>query len=75
MDWGCEESSVGLDRLATRDEVRSAMSFSSPSALEFVGLRADFSAMHPDSTGRAPNLREEIEWSVIAGEMRDCIGN
>ena len=75
MDWGCMESSVGLDRLATRDEVRSAMSFSSPGALEFVGLRDDFSAMAPDSSGRAPILREEIEWLMIAGEMRDRVGN
>jgi hypothetical protein len=75
MNCGCIESSVGLDRLATQEEVRSAMSFSSPSALEFVGLRDDFSAMDPDSSGRAPNLREEIEWLMIVGEMRDCVGN
>ena len=75
MNSKCTESSVGLDRLATQDEVRSAMSLSSPAALEFVGLRDDFSEADPDSTGRAPNLREQIEWLMIVGEMRDRIGN
>jgi hypothetical protein len=73
MNCGCIESSVGLDRLATQDEVRSAMSLSSPSALEF--LRDDFSAVDPDSNVRASNLREEREWLMIVGQMRDCICN
>jgi len=63
------ESSFGLDRLATQDEVRRAMSSSSRRGLEFVGLRDDFSEMDPGSSGRAPNLREEIEWLMIAREM------
>jgi hypothetical protein len=75
MNSKCMESSVGLDRLATQDEVRSAMSFSSPAALEFVGLRDDFTAMDPDSSGHAAKLCEEIEWLMIVGEMRDSISN
>lgn len=75
MNCGCLESSVGLDRLATQDEVRSAISFSSPGGLEFFGLRDNFSEMNSDASRRAPNLREELEWLMIVGEMRDCIGN
>jgi len=47
----------------------------SPGALEFVGLRDDFSEMDSDASGRAPNLREEIEWLMIAREMQDCVDN
>jgi hypothetical protein len=68
-------SSFGLDRLATQDEVRRAMSFSTPCALEFVGLRDDFSEVDSDASGREPKLREEIEWLMIAREMRDCVNN
>jgi hypothetical protein len=75
MNCGCIESSVGLDRLATQDEVRRAMSSSSPRALEFIGLRDDFSEMDPDASGRAPNLREAIEWLTIARETQDLIRN
>jgi hypothetical protein len=80
------ESFVGLDRLATQDEVRRAMSSSfeqaasttrtrSSGALEFVGLRDDFSETDSGASGREPKLREEIEWLMIAREMRDCINN
>jgi hypothetical protein len=65
----------GLDRLATRGEVRCATLFSSPRALEFVGLRDDFSEMDSDASGCVPNLREEIEWLMIVREMRHCIRN
>jgi hypothetical protein len=75
MNSECIESFVGLDRLATQDEVRRAMSSSSPRALEFVGLRDDFSEMDSDASGRAPNLREAIEWLMIAREMQDFICN
>jgi len=75
MNSGCIESFVGLDRLATPDEVRRAMSSSSPRALEFLGLRDDFSEMDFNASGRAPNLREAIEWLMIAREMQDFICN
>jgi hypothetical protein len=76
------ESSFGLDRLATEDEVRRAMSSSSAQAastactrsqgaLELVGLRDDFSEVDSDASGRGPNLREEIEWLMIARELQD----
>ena len=75
MNWGCTESSIGLDRLATWDEVRSAILFFFPADLEFVGLRDNFSEMNSDASRRAPNLREEIEWLMIVHKMRDCIRN
>jgi len=75
MNRGCIESAVGLDRLATFEEVRCAMSFLSPADLGFVGLRDDFSAMDPDSNGRAAHHREESAWLMIVHKMRDCIGN
>ena len=69
------ESSLGLDRLATGDEVRCAFSFSSPSALELVGPYDDFSEMDPDSIGRACNLREVIDWLEVVHKMRDALSN
>ena len=75
MNSECIGSFVGLDRLATQDEVRRAMSSSPPRALEFFGLRDDFSEMDSDASGRAPNLREAIEWLMIAREMQDFICN
>lgn len=75
MNGRCLKSSVWMDRLATQDEVHSAILFSFPADLEFVGLRDNFSEMNSDASRRAPNLREELEWLIIAGAMRDCIGN
>ena len=75
MNIGFIESSVGLDRLATGDEVRCAMSFSSPDALGLVGLCDEFSEMDSDCNGRACNLRGDIEWSMIVLEMRDSISS
>jgi hypothetical protein len=75
MICGFVGSSIGLDRLATQGEVRCAMLFSSPRALEFVGLQDDFSEMGFDLSGRVPSLREEIGWLTIVREMQDCIGN
>jgi len=69
------ESSFGPDRLATQEEVRSAMSSSSPDVLEPAGVRVDFSEIISDVSTHAPDLREEIEWLTIARETRDCIGN
>ena len=73
MSCGRMESSVGLDRLATQEEVRCAMSLSSPGALEFVGLGV--SETNSGSNRRSPNLHEEVEWVMIAREMRDRFGN
>lgn len=73
LNLGFIESSVGLDRLATEDEVRGAMS--SPGAVGLVGLGDEFSEMDPDSSSRACNLRGDVEWLMIVLEMRDSISN
>ena len=75
MNFKCVESSIGLDRLATLEEVRRAMSFSSPAPLEFVGRRDDCGEMDSEESGRAPNLREEMEWLMIVREMQHRISN
>ena len=72
MNRKCLDGCVGLDRLATQDEVRTAMSFLSSEDLKFVSLRDDFSENHCDSSHRAPNLREKIEWLMTIHKMRDC---
>ena len=71
MNPRCLDGCVGLDRLATQDEVRTAMSFLSPEDLNFVSLRNNFSENHCDSSHRAPNLREEIEWLMTVHKTRD----
>jgi hypothetical protein len=75
MKFGFIESSVGLDRLATGDEICCAMSLSFPGVPELVGLCDDFSKMDSHSSGRACNLLEHIEWLTIVREMRDSIIN
>jgi hypothetical protein len=59
MNLGFIENHVGLDRLAT-DEVRCAMSFSSPGALELVVLCDDFSEMDSDFSGRAATFGKTL---------------
>jgi hypothetical protein len=68
MNCGCLESSIGPDRLATREEVRCALS--SPG-----GPPRGFGETESDSSGCASNLHEEIEWVMIIRKMRNCIGN
>ncbi len=69
------ESPIGLDRLATWDEVRSATSFSSQCAFELVGTCDECRELDSDFTGRACNLSEDIMWLAIIGEMPDSMSN
>ena len=69
------ESSNGLDRLATWNEIRCAMSFSSPDDVELVGACDDFLEMRCDSSGRACNLSEDSMWLAIASKMLDSVIN
>lgn len=69
------ESPVGLDRLATLDEVRSATSFSSQCAFELVGTRDECRELNSDFTGRACNLSEDIMWLAIIDEMPNSMSN
>jgi hypothetical protein len=57
------DSSIGLDRLATWNEVRCAMSFSAQRALELVGER------------RACHVTEETMWLAIVKEISASIAN
>jgi hypothetical protein len=63
------ESSIGLDRLATWNEVRCALSFLSQGASELAGACDDSREVDPDIRGRACNLPEDIMWSVIVSKM------
>jgi hypothetical protein len=63
------ESPIGLDRLATWNEVRCAMSFSSQDAIELVTACDDFREVDSDLSGRACNLPEDMMWLEIASEI------
>jgi hypothetical protein len=65
------KNSIGLDRLATWNEVRCAMSFSTQVAIELVGTCDDFREIDSDFNGRACNLPEDKMWSAIVSEMLD----
>jgi hypothetical protein len=69
------ESSIGLDRLATCDEVRCAMLFSSQGASELVGSCSDLLGVDSDFSARACNLPEDIMWLTILGEIVDSTSN
>jgi hypothetical protein len=69
------ESVIGLDRLATWDEVRCAMSFSSPGAFGHLDACNDFREMDSDFSGRACNPPEDIAWLAIASKMLDSTSN
>ena len=73
MKCGFIESSVGLDRLATGDEICCAMSLSFPGVPEIAGLCDDFSKMGCHSGGRGCSLLKDIEWLIIVRKMRDSI--
>jgi hypothetical protein len=69
------ESPMGLDRLATWNEVRCAMSISSQVAFELIGTSRDFREMGSDFRGGACNLPEDNMWLAIASEMPDSLSN
>ena len=63
------EIPIGVDRLATWNEIRCAMSFSSQGAI--VTAYDDFREIDPDFDSRACNLPEDKMWSAIVSEMLD----
>ena len=69
------ESPTGLDRLATWNEVRRALSFSPQGTFVLVGACDDFREMDSDFFGRACNVAEDIVWLAIASEMPDSASN
>ena len=69
------ESPIGLDRLATREEVRSALSFWYRGAREPVGARGDCRQVDSDFTGRFCKLDEDTRWVVVVGETPYSMSN
>jgi hypothetical protein len=69
------ECPTGLDRLATSNEVRCALSFSPQGTFVLVGDCDDFREMDSDFKVRACNLPQDIVWLAIASEMRDSASN
>jgi hypothetical protein len=65
------ESSIGLDRVATCNEVRYAMAFPSQIPFESVGARDDLIEMDSRVSGHARDLSEDAMWLAIAQEMPD----
>jgi hypothetical protein len=74
MNLAAVESPIGLDRLATREEVRSAMSFSSQSAFERAS-RDDCREVDSDFTSRSCKFSEDTMWLVIVSETPDSMSN
>jgi hypothetical protein len=68
-------SYIGLDRLATRNEVRYAMSLSSQSAVAFVGACDNLRKMDADFSGSTCNLTEDNMWLAIVSQMPDSESN
>jgi hypothetical protein len=69
------ESSIGLDRLATWNEVLCAMSRSSPGGFALVGGRDAFREADSDFNGGAGNLSEDTLWLALVREMPDSKSN
>jgi hypothetical protein len=63
------ESSKGLDRIATWNEVRYAMAFPSQVPVESVGVRDDLIEVDSSVSGRACELSEDAMWLGIAWDM------
>jgi hypothetical protein len=69
------ENFTGLDRIATWNEVRCAMSASPQGALPFKSVRDDFLEVDSDFGDRARNLSEDDMWLAIVNEMPDSKSN
>jgi len=69
---GC---SVGLDRLATWNEVTCALSVSAQGALAPIGDSDDLRPMDSDFSGIGWKLSEETMWLAIVSEMPDSNSN
>jgi hypothetical protein len=65
----------GLDRLATWNEVRRAIEFSSQDALKLMEAGGDFCDMNSCFSGHARHLPEEAMWLAIVSEMPDSLSN
>jgi hypothetical protein len=68
-------SSIGLDRLATWNEVLCAISSSAEVTFELVRDRADLREADSDLSVSPCNLPEDDLWLAIAREMQHSKGN
>jgi hypothetical protein len=68
-------STIGLDRLATWNEVMCALSVSAGGTLALVRDSDDLRKADPDFSISACNLTEDDMWLAIAREMRDSKSN
>ena len=68
-------SSIGLDRLATWNEVMCAISVSAQGAFALVRASNDLREMDSDFSVSACNLPEDDMWLTIAREMPDSKSN
>jgi len=69
------KSSIGLDRLATRKEVRCAFSLSSQGSFEIASGCDDLHRMDSDCGDRAYSRFEDSMWLAIVCEMPDSTIN
>jgi hypothetical protein len=69
------ESNIGLDRLATWNEIRTAISFSFPSDGEIAGGNEDFLGMESDFGARECQPQEDHLWLAIANKILDSPSN
>jgi hypothetical protein len=65
------ENSIGLDRIATWNEVRYAVAFPSQVPFESFGAIDDLIEMDSSVSGRACDVSEDAMWLAIAQEMPD----
>jgi hypothetical protein len=68
-------SSIGLDRLATWNEVRCAIAASAEGSLVLGGACDDMREMDSDFSGGTCNLPEDDTWLAIISEMPDSKSN
>jgi len=68
-------SSIGLDRLATWNEVICAISVSAQGALTLGGACNNLREMDSDFSGSACNLPEDEMWLTVVLEMPDSKSN
>jgi hypothetical protein len=68
------ESSIGLDRLATCNEVRRAILYSSRDVCG-LGPCDDFREMFSGCSGFVSNLSEEDEWLAVISGVLDPVSS
>jgi hypothetical protein len=69
------EIPIGLDRLATWNEVIHAMSSSSRCTIEIAARHDDSSEVDSDFSGRFGNLSEDDMWLAIVNKMPESKSN